>query len=1147
MATKTIDLTFDANGRRGVAGSPGGRGYNGGTGQDGGRGSDAGTAAPGEPGGVCEVVMRSSASRPDLSPGAIHVDGIARPTRRDGAKITRTLPGDQLGRVQLMAMGGAGGNGGAGGGGGDGGRGRRGSDATRYSSGSNGGRGGDGGNGGRGSNGAPGGAGGHCSLILDERDTYLLMCIASADDAPRLVVGGQGGHAGRHGRGGAGGSGGPGGSSYSWTESESYTDSEGNTQTRTTFHSNPGGSRGPSGSSGWTPTSPIYAGRNGEPGRFKIKVEQLDGTIALFESRYDLEIIDFELAEDSREDVDGIFEFGEIVHVHKLRLRNVGKMATPAHQRIRLILHLGTWVRPLTSDELFLTESLPPNREVLIEGSLRFQIPLPKIEGPGEPAIMKEPVRPAVIQLGPELPGQPASQTPFQRLYPEANLTRTLTAQFPVENREGIVGLRSLGPGERTRLHFDVANVSAVAIGHATDRERKVGVQITFADGDIGPEDVVFFNARGDEVDLASRTLGFEGHFELIPSIDAHNIAHSSVLFGFKEHVPPYAGARLIASLWIEEYDNSGSWRLVQQRDATFRAEPEYSYRPESRIILVTNNNTSREGFLAWRELLENQLGLPFDHWSLGRYGHFDHQHDLEDGTNLRVHLEDKVALVLNQEFEPRGSQYESDLPTDYIKGRDVREGATSNNTHFLMAGSDKFSPHQLLEPTSDLRRGGDDFPDTKRFLEKEAATGGPLTTELFKEDITTYWDEVKMYDWTFFSTPAQAKIESMMRAESIDMMQKLERMHPNRRYVIVEHTHDEAIQDGRSWLVFPRWDLGKIEVRRTLNTESSSVLVLHASGEEINSRDFVLDIKTRYSVLLAMPFEVKLDRLNWLMQVDGELSGHQLETARALVAALMTDLSEEQSALSEGAGRLDEERLEQKLSNLGRFVREPLHTAFSASSNKWEILFELAASLIALSKSTRWWRFWGRDRKIAKHTERVVEKWSRELFDKYAIDPDGDVAMSSATAEERVEEQVEALIERFKYMKTKFKRETGLRSTMSTIARDYFEHPKLIEGRVQRDIDVWLDSTNRIWTREELEKAAAREEARNAKQEQLRELNERRRAELLHTEPQETPAHPEVELDFDEEVILEAEREVDPDALEQAPEPIEVSAHANN
>merc|ERR1719446_1179732 len=174
---------------------------------------------------------------------------------------------DELGTVKLEVLGGPGGHGGFGGPGGAG------RDATRWSWGGNGGPGGMGGAGGVGSHGMPGGNGGAISIAVSEYDAYLLMAIQEMDNPVRLIAPGKGGNAGRHGPGGMGGFGGRGGRSYHWTETSSYTDSQGNTRTTTHHRSNPGGWRGPPGLPGPTPMTPLAAGQDGTPGTVIIKRE----------------------------------------------------------------------------------------------------------------------------------------------------------------------------------------------------------------------------------------------------------------------------------------------------------------------------------------------------------------------------------------------------------------------------------------------------------------------------------------------------------------------------------------------------------------------------------------------------------------------------------------------------------------------------------------------------------------------------------------------------------------------------------------------------------------------------------------------------------------------------------------------------------
>ena len=59
---------------------------------------------------------------------------------------------------------------------------------------------------------------------------------------------------------------------------------------------------------------------------------------------------------------------------------------------------------------------------------------------------------PLAFQLGVETTAAFGALTAFRRQYNKVNLTRTLTANFPIGNSQGIVGLRSLSPGESTKV-----------------------------------------------------------------------------------------------------------------------------------------------------------------------------------------------------------------------------------------------------------------------------------------------------------------------------------------------------------------------------------------------------------------------------------------------------------------------------------------------------------------------------------------------------------------------------------------------------------------------------------------------------------------------------------------------------------------------
>lgn len=1113
-------VEFVVDGQRGEDGQHGQDGRDGRSGRDGRRGEPAGRASAGEGAGAVDLWLKGPASK-GVEAGRCVIQGHVSSVRGKSPWHGEYNLSDI--ELVIRALGGDGGHGGVGGNGGDGGDGRAGRDATRYSDGEDGEDGGDGGDGGHGSHGTPGGSGGHVTIRCAADETYLLMATPDTLDLPSVVRGGQGGQAGRHGVGGQGGSGGPGGSSYSWYETEyrterqydhesgSYENVRVSVQVR---YSNDGGWSGSRGSNGWTPNAPLYAGQDGRDGHGEILVED-NGQWVSYAQRYDLVLSDFQLFEDPTEYEDGIFEFGEVVQLRNITVLNCGKMPSPGNHRVHVMMARGQWATPIDS-ELFIEQSLAPGESIQLEGALRFQIARASIQGPGQPFVASEPVQPALIQLGPERDVHGRAYSAFRWRYHNARLTRELVAQFPVENRQGVLGLRSLAAGERTYLSMDISNVSNQPIGSQSERARRVRVLINCLESDLDVQEYNLFDLEGQPIDLEQidDVLGEVGYAEDVPLVEAHESAHVKIQFGFAFGIPAYVGVRLGWSMWIEDLHTPGQWVLVQRREVVVRSEPAYHYRPESKIVLVTHNNTSQEAFGAWRQLLEEQLALPFDHWSISRYGHFDHQVELDDQTILKHHLEDKVAVVLNQPFSPRGSE-ETDLPTDYLRGNDVRDGATTNNTHYMVVGSDRFNMVQLLEPNSDVRRGGDDYPSVDRFLEKEEKTGGPLAQEIFKDDITTHVDHVDISTWTmpFFKPRADA-----MDGEAIDLQDELVAMHPNRRYLLVKRPLDAPERDGRFWLFFENWKLGTIEVRRTLNTETSSALVLHTEDARLNDPAFILSDEMRYAVLLALPFESKLEQLDRLLKL-GELEGDHLATAQQLIRALMTDLSEEQAALARGDWPLYDDVMRLKLSNLERLLNTPIFTDFPADSNRWMMLFELYASLDALCEVRNpWWKFWGRERKMKQYIADVLRQIRANFFDAEGVDVQNNVAMSSDVAMQTISPMIEQWSQRFETRRQEFIQHAGMKVSLAYAAQDCFEHPDGLAQEVTRDIDVWADPRKRIWSLEDFQAAQSREAQRQTKQEQLRKINAKTRQ--THLVDTDDVSSAEVILDFEEESV---------------------------
>ena len=284
---------------------------------------------------------------------------------------------------------------------------------------------------------------------VGEGDTDLLMLVR------HHISGGEGGAPGTNGSGGSGGRGGSGGSSHSWTESESYTDAQGNRRTRTTSHSNPGGSNGRVGFSGRSADARVVAGKSAKQGSFTIGVDSESGRTT-YPQRYHLQLLDFSHASDNR---DGIYEPQETVRVFDLEVQNVGGMPTPPNHEIHLWLRQHGWVLP-AEEKLVLPGSLAPGARLeLSDEELHFEIGDYAPQGPDDPLEVPEVVRHAA--------SVPSVQREFYRYAgADAEQQGRFTIRFPVEAAP-LDSLRALALSEAAQLRWSVTNRSSEAFGVA--------------------------------------------------------------------------------------------------------------------------------------------------------------------------------------------------------------------------------------------------------------------------------------------------------------------------------------------------------------------------------------------------------------------------------------------------------------------------------------------------------------------------------------------------------------------------------------------------------------------------------------------------------------------------------------------------------
>jgi hypothetical protein len=582
----------DSSGARGDDAVHGWRGNDGTDGGgDGMRGGDAGPASAGANAGPIRVSLESAGGFIARLVGH-YLDG-----RGERVNVNESIDFEREGQVELVANGGAGGNGGRGGDGGDGGRGYAGHDATRYSAGGDGGPGGDGGDGGNGSSGARGGDGGAITVCVSERDTHLVLLVNTE------CLGGRGGRAGSNGNGGSGGAGGRGGRSYEWTEIETYTDSQGQTQTRTTYNSNPGGNSGPSGSPGRPGYATLSDGAAGRPGSFAIEVVGDDGRVQSYPSRYELQVVGFQHDNDNR---DGVYEPDEKVSVTRIAVKNVGAMPTPKHHDVVIGVVEKGWVDADESQTLTLPRAIAPGETHVFEReSLTLKLQGHAPTAPGAPLAERE-----TIHLFCALPAANRQFGAFEStLDPK---TGQIVVQFPVEV-SAIESLYSLAQGQATRVRFRLSNIALSALGRASEGGRELALRWKLQGGELCDGEVITVDGDGARARLDV------GWHSVIERIDARSEQVFELVVAVAEDVRPYTSARFVLSAELAYIDDPRNARPVHLRELVIRVGTPFS-RQAADVLLLVNNRTDREELAAWQRLCD-ELSLTHTIWDVSLEG----------------------------------------------------------------------------------------------------------------------------------------------------------------------------------------------------------------------------------------------------------------------------------------------------------------------------------------------------------------------------------------------------------------------------------------------------------------------------------------------------------------------------------------------
>ena len=801
------------------------------------------------------------------------------------------------------------------------------------------------------------------------------------------------GFAGEAGSGGAGGSGGRGGRSYHWTEQRSYTDSQGNRRTRTIHRSNRGGRNGRSGRTGNRSRYRAKDGRPGNVGLFRIVVESENGRLREYPSPYDLGLISFDIASEYT-----ILEPDSLISIDNIEIENFGGMPTPENYTIRISIQSDRWLIHDEVDLVMHRAIEPGERYRFDQHGLKIRLGDYIVDAPRrQPFTLDHPINPTARM-------ESGICRPFRNFEngEEAEI------RFPVELSE-IVSLRSLAPGESTRMIFSITNVGTETLAQKY-LYRAVRCNIRRLSGDLDPAAVVFFDLEGNESEIVSHSFT-QPIQELAPGQSVQ--IETRVGIRDSAHVTPYEKFEIGVDLDLQRPTSSespDSYRTVDYRKTFIRVSEQYQFEDGSRFLLIANQKTSVNDIEKWTQLAD-YFGSGMDVWDVSYYGFLDLIRELPGDQSLLKHWRGKTIIIPNNYYQtPAGSS----VAFDQLAKWQLRKAAADFDINFYVVGDSRTGGEQLLtnalipvdemNSASDLKTQQDFLREVDRwnqYIRKSKQVVGGATKDIreFADISLGSVHRFEIKPRTFLFQPDKRWLEK----QANKLQRHLGKHDPLHRWVIV-HRYDTGDTDTE-WGFFRKRQVGTLEVRRTLDSSTGSAVLYEVDGIDAIDQEFISSQENKHGIFLALKFEDKVDRFIRLVSerifpryseeyIDRPLTDDEIsQIGNELLDSILVDLFNEQRIARQARtwGRSHVNVLMPKLNYL---AERSLNYGVSLSQMdqhdaSMALLYELIANVhyIAYKSKTAWDSAWmptslfKRSRAVSAHLDDRAERIMTSIF----------------------------------------------------------------------------------------------------------------------------------------------------------------------
>ena len=715
------------------------------------------------------------------------------------------------------------------------------------------------GNGGRGGDG--GGAGRGSSGAGGGAGGAVRATVSEADtDALAAlkdvrVDGGEGGAPGRNGRPGRGGAGGQGGAGDHWTES--------GPNNTTTSHYTPGGWDGPRGRDGRHASGTPQRGSDGPDGSFQIDVHGADGTTRTYDERYQMETRETSPVDGSG---DGIFEPGEEGTLG-VAFRNASRMPSPSKP---LTVGLTGSEHVLTSpgSRVELPPSVPPGAQTPSQ-SLDFTLAPDSKTHAGEPLDIDTSFRTSARA---ERPGVELAESVHET---------PLRIRYPVQI-SAVDGDRTATLAEPARVSWKVKNVSTSALGDASECARMVTTGMTRSGGDADPSTLVFTGPDGKPVSLA------EGIGMKLAHLPPGAEVELTGTVGFTANADPYTRVELNTLLNLGALDAPASERPIQSREFSVQLARKYAKDPDATVLLVVNDKTSKEEVAEW-EALAARFGQKANVWNISLYGALSLTEAVED-VELGKDFSGKTMVLLNNDFN---GPPDAAFPVDMVKESELLIASAKRRMSTYVVGG-------RLDMDAQLRPQDGEG----KVFESRSAHQRAVRERSSGTDYLLGHDTVQVQVW---GRPSREKLEK----QADKVLGSTHAEHPERRFRLDADYQPPAAESF--WDHFRPNPAGTVRLHRGADLTENAVAQMVRS--DIQQPAFVSSKENRYAFVKSLTFHQKLESVRSFV-LEGK---KESEDGKILVAALLSDLAEEQQALRNTTwrGPVSRDELHYKLASM--------------------------------------------------------------------------------------------------------------------------------------------------------------------------------------------------------------------------------------